>query len=70
MKCVRGESTGMEHTLLALPHVPQYLDMTRDLFLGSFYSSFFQVVDEELVAPSAAAPRVRGPRRFPVLPEP
>jgi hypothetical protein len=59
----------MEHTLFALPHVPQYLDMTRDLFLGPFYSGLFQVVDEELVAPSTAAPRIRGPGRFPVLPQ-
>ena len=59
----------MGHTLLALPHVPQYLDMTRDLFLGPFYSGLFQVVDEELVAPSAAAARVRGPGGFPVLPQ-
>ena len=51
----------MEHTLLALPHVPQYLDMTRDLFLGTFYAGLLQVVDEELVAPSAAAARVRSP---------
>jgi hypothetical protein len=60
----------MELTLLALPHVPQYLDMTRDLFLRTFYASLFQVVDEELVAPSAATTRIRSPGRFPVLPQP
>ena len=59
----------MGHTLLALPHVPQYLDMTRDLFLGPFYSSLFQIVDEELVPPSAATPGIGGPWRFPVLPQ-
>jgi len=33
MKHAKDESKGSEHTFLTLPHVPQYLDMTRDLFL-------------------------------------
>jgi hypothetical protein len=56
----------MGHTLLALPLVSQYLDMTRDLFLGPFYPGLFQVVDEELVALSASSPPLPRRSRLPV----
>lgn len=54
-------------TWLASPHVAQYLDVTRDLLLGSFDTMFLEMVDHELVAPATAAAGVGSPRRLPVL---
>jgi hypothetical protein len=38
-----------------LPHIPENLYVACDLFFGSLDALFAEVVDEKLVAPSAAA---------------
>ena len=43
--------------------------MTRDLLLGALDAGALEVIDEELVPPSAAAAGIGGPWRLPILPE-
>lgn len=57
-------------TFFTFPHVPQNLNVTRDLLFRTFYPLVFEVIDKKLVAPSAATPGIGGPRRLPVLPKP
>ena len=54
-------------TWLASPHVAEDLDVARDLLLCAFYAGLLEVIDEELVAPAAAAARIGSPGRLPVL---
>jgi len=56
--------------LFTFPHVPQNLNVTRDLFFRTFYPCVFEVIDKKLVPPSAATPGIGSPRRLPVLPKP
>lgn len=56
-------------TGLASPHIPQDLNVTRDLLLGAVDAMFLEMLDEELVAPATAAARIRCPGRLPVLVE-
>ena len=53
-------------TWLASPHVAEDLDVARDLFLCALDAGLLEVVDEELIAPAAAAAGVGGPGRLPV----
>ena len=54
-------------TWLAPPHVAQDLDVAGDLFLGAVDAGFLEVLYEELIPPSAAAPGVGRPGRIPVF---
>ncbi len=56
---------------LSLPHIAQDLDVACDLFLGAFDALLVEVIDEELVAPAAAAAGlgVGGIGRVPIFTE-
>lgn len=62
-----GVERGGERTWLALPHVAQDLYVARDLLLCALYAVGGEKVDEELIAPAAAAAGVGCPGGVPVL---
>ena len=62
---------GGQPTGLSLPHIAQDLDVACYLFLGALDALLVEVIDEELVAPAAAAARLRvgGIGRIPIFTE-
>lgn len=54
-------------TWFTSPHVAEDLYMTGDLFLAAFNAKLLEMVDQELVPPTAAAAGISCPRRLPVF---
>lgn len=57
----------MKRTWVALPHIPEHLDVGRDLLLGAEDAVLVEVVDEILVAPARATTAEIRPGGAPVL---